>query len=147
MFDVVTTPTVSTSNVQVSSWLWRRKARRDGLDCVNSPLMHRVPCAIGSFLTKYTSCHFLTTQDARTPWYQDLRTWVGAASVACLTVFGVFADKGDDDPRLWGVFLGVGMLLLGVEFFLVARQHKRLCFKPGVEAASAGNGQGGEASV
>lgn len=62
---------------------------------------------------------------------------VGAASVACLTVFGVFAAKEDDDPRLWGVFLGFGMLLIGVEFALIAREYKLLCCKPRVGAASA----------
>ncbi|CAM9963869.1 unnamed protein product [Ectocarpus sp. 12 AP-2014] len=72
-----------------------------------------------------------------TPWYQDVKTFVGAASVACLTVFGVFAAKEDDDPRLWGVFLGVGMLLIGAEFFLIAREHKLLCCKPRVDTASA----------
>ncbi|CAN0420532.1 unnamed protein product [Ectocarpus sp. 8 AP-2014] len=72
-----------------------------------------------------------------TPWYQDVKTWVGAASVACLTVFGVFAAKEDDDPRLWWVFLGFGMLLIGAEFVLIAREYKLLCCKPRVEAASA----------
>ncbi|CAM9355194.1 unnamed protein product [Pylaiella littoralis] len=85
-------------------------------------------------------------QDSRTPWYQDLKTWVGAASLACLTVFGVFAAKEDNDPRLWGVFLGVGMLLLGLEFALIAREHKLLCFTSRVEAASVGN-EHGEARV
>ncbi|CAM9136686.1 unnamed protein product, partial [Ectocarpus sp. 4 AP-2014] len=74
---------------------------------------------------------------SETPWYQDVKTWVGAASVACLTVFGVFAAKEDDDPRLWGVFLGVGLLLIGAEFVLIAREYKLLCCKPRVEVASA----------
>lgn len=72
-----------------------------------------------------------------TPWYQDVKKWVGAASVACLAVFGIFAAKEDDDPRLWGVFLGVGLLLSGVEFVLIAREYKLLCCKPRVEEASA----------
>lgn len=84
-------------------------------------------------------CHDLATQDSPPPWYQDLRTWVGAASVACLTVFGVFAAKEDDDSRLWGVFLGVGMLLLGLELVLIAREYKLLCFTTRVEAASVGD--------
>lgn len=61
---------------------------------------------------------------------------MGAANVACLTVFGILAAKDDDDPRLWGVFLGVGMSLIGVEFVLIAREYKLLCFTPRVEAAS-----------
>lgn len=78
-------------------------------------------------------------QDSRTPWYQDLKTWVGASSGACLTVFGVSYDKEDDEPRLWGVFLGVGMLLLVLEFVLIAREYKLLCYTRRGEAASAGN--------
>lgn len=70
-------------------------------------------------------------------WVKDLRVQVGAASVLCVTVFGVFYDKEDDDPRLWGVFLGGGLLLAVVEFVLVAKLHERWCFKsPRVEASS-----------
>lgn len=68
-------------------------------------------------------------QDSRTPWYQDLRTWVGAASAACLTIFAVFAGKDGDDSRVWGVFLGLTILLGVVEFVLIAKVNKRLCFK------------------
>ncbi|CAM9497291.1 unnamed protein product [Ectocarpus sp. 4 AP-2014] len=78
-----------------------------------------------------------TGQASGTPWYQDVKTLVGAASGACLTVFGVFAAKEDDDPRLWGVVLGVGVLLISAEFILIAREYKLLCFNPRVEAASA----------
>lgn len=92
-------------------------------------------------------CHYCYIQDLRTPWYQDLRTWVGAAIGACLTVFGVFASKEDDDSRVWGLFLGLAILLLVVEFVLIARVNERLWFKPRVEAASAGNEPGGEARV
>ncbi|CAN0154525.1 unnamed protein product [Ectocarpus fasciculatus] len=80
-----------------------------------------------------------SNQGSRTPWYQDVKTWVAAASGACLTVFGVFAAKEDDDARIWGVFLGVGMLLIGLELLLIAREHKILCCTPRAEAASAGN--------
>eukprot|EP00752_Nemacystus_decipiens_P011696 g10379.t2 len=80
-----------------------------------------------------------SSQDSRTPWYQDFKTWVGASSGACLTVFGVSYDKEDDDPRLWGVFLGFGILLLVLEFVFIAKEYKLLCFTPRVEAASAGN--------
>ncbi|CAN0271655.1 unnamed protein product [Ectocarpus sp. 12 AP-2014] len=83
----------------------------------------------------------------RTPWYQDVKTLVGAASVACLTVFGVFLAEEDDDPRLWGVFLGLGMLLIVVEFGLIAREYKLLCFTPRAEAPSAGNERRGETRV
>ncbi|CAN0131334.1 unnamed protein product [Pylaiella littoralis] len=70
-------------------------------------------------------------QDAQTPWYQDVKAWVGAASLACLAVVGVSLAKEDDDPRLWGVFLGVGLLLLGLELALIAREFKILCFTSG----------------
>ncbi|CAN0383999.1 unnamed protein product, partial [Ectocarpus fasciculatus] len=83
-----------------------------------------------------------SNQGSQTLWYQDVKTLVGAASVACLTVFGVFHAEEDDDPRLWGVFLGVGMLLIGVEFGLIAKEYKLLCFTPRAEAASAGNEHG-----
>ncbi|CAN0040881.1 unnamed protein product [Ectocarpus sp. 13 AM-2016] len=73
------------------------------------------------------------------PWDQDVKTLVAAASGACLTVFGVFAAKEDDDARMWGVFLGVGMLLIGLEFVLIAREHEIMCCTPRAEAASAGN--------
>ncbi|CAM9312171.1 unnamed protein product [Ectocarpus fasciculatus] len=90
-----------------------------------------------------STCHcffcYHVAQGLRTPWYQDVKTWVGAASVACFTVFGVFAAKEDDDPRLWGVFLGVDMLLVGVEFVVISREYMLLCFKPRVEAARAGD--------
>lgn len=80
----------------------------------------------------------IVVQDSRTPWYQDVRTWVGAASVACLTIFGVFAGKEDDDARVWGVFLGLTLLLGVVELVLIARVNRRLCFAPIGEAVSAG---------
>ncbi|CAB1118451.1 unnamed protein product [Ectocarpus sp. CCAP 1310/34] len=80
---------------------------------------------------------FLPQAVSGTPWYQDVKTWVGAASVACLTVFGVFVANEDDDPRLWGVILGFGVLFIGAEFVVIARENKRLCRKPRVEAASA----------
>lgn len=86
-------------------------------------------------------------QVLRTPWYQDVKTWVGAASVACFTVFGVFAAKEDDDPRLWGVFLVVGMLLIWVEFVLIAREYTLLCFMPTVEATRAESEHLGEGRV
>ncbi|CAM9300401.1 unnamed protein product [Ectocarpus sp. 12 AP-2014] len=88
-----------------------------------------------------------SSQGSRTPWYQDVKTWVATASVACLTVFGVCHAEEDDDPRLWGVFLGLGMLLVGVEFGLIAREYKLLCFTPRAEAASAGNERRGETRV
>ncbi|CAM9138099.1 unnamed protein product [Ectocarpus sp. 12 AP-2014] len=88
-----------------------------------------------------------TSNGSRTPWYQDVKTWVATASVACLTVFGVCHAEEDDDPRLWGVFLGLGMLLVGVEFGLIAREYKLLCFTPRAEAASAGNERRGETRV
>ena len=97
-----------------------------------------------------TNCHHGTFngQGSRTPWYQDVKTLVAAASVACLTVFGAFLAEDDDDPRLWGVFLGVGMLLIGVEFGLIAREYKLLCFTPRrAEASSAGNERRGETRV
>ncbi|CAM9667225.1 unnamed protein product [Ectocarpus sp. 8 AP-2014] len=77
------------------------------------------------------------SQVSGTPWYQDVKTLVGAASVACLTFCGIFAAKEDDDPRVWGVFLGFAVLLIGAEFVLIAREYKLLCCKPRVEAASA----------
>ncbi|CAB1102577.1 unnamed protein product [Ectocarpus sp. CCAP 1310/34] len=92
-----------------------------------------------------------SSQDSRTPryqdrmraWVKDLRVQVGAAGALCVTVFGVFYAKEDDDPRLWGLFLGIGLVLAVVEFVLVAKLHERWCFKsPRVEAASAGNQQG-----
>ena len=92
-------------------------------------------------LTEHT--YLSDVQDSRTPWYQDLRAWVGAAIGACLTVFGVLAGKEDDDSRVWGVFLGLAVLLLVVEFVLVARVNQRICF--GVGAARAGNESEGEA--
>ncbi|CAM9979424.1 unnamed protein product [Ectocarpus sp. 4 AP-2014] len=88
-----------------------------------------------------------SSQGSRTPWYQDVKTFVGAASLACLTVFGVFLAEEDDDPRLWGVFLGLGMLLIGVEFGVIAREYKLLCFTPRAAAASAGNERRGETCV
>ncbi|CAN0298793.1 unnamed protein product [Ectocarpus fasciculatus] len=96
-----------------------------------------------------TNCHHATFngQGSRTPWYQDVKALIAAASVACLTVFGVFHAEEDNDPRLWGVFLGVGMLLIGVEFGLIAREYKLLCFTPRAEAASAGNERRGETRV
>ncbi|CAM9610550.1 unnamed protein product [Ectocarpus sp. 6 AP-2014] len=87
------------------------------------------------------------TSSGSRPWYQDVKTFVGAASLACIAVFGVFHDEEDDDPRLWGVFLGLGMLLVGVEFGLIAREYKLLCFTPRAEAASAGNERRGETRV
>lgn len=53
----------------------------------------------------------------------------------------------DDDSRIWGVFLGLAILLLVVDFVLIARVNEILCFTPRVEAASAGNDPGGEARV
>eukprot|EP00752_Nemacystus_decipiens_P016125 g14419.t2 len=85
-----------------------------------------------------------SSQDSRTPWYQDLRTWIGAASVACLTVFGVLAGREDDDPRLWGVFLGLAMLLLVVEFVLIAKMNEKFCFRAG---GCAGNEPAGDGRV
>ncbi|CAM9927172.1 unnamed protein product [Laminaria digitata] len=76
-------------------------------------------------------------QDSRTPWFQDVNKWIGIANVACLSVFGVFAAQEDDDARLWGVFLGLGMLLLGVDIVVIVREYKLLCFKRSVGAASA----------
>lgn len=73
-----------------------------------------------------------------------MRTWIGAASVACLTVFGVF--KEDDDPLVWGVFLGLAMLLSVVELVLIARVN-RLCFAPNGEAVSTGTEPGVAARV
>lgn len=90
-------------------------------------------------------CRYFSFQDSRTPWYQDLRTWIGAASGACFTVFGVLAGQEDHDSRVWGVFLGLAMLLLVVEFALIAKVNEKYCFR--VEAASAGNEPGSEASV
>eukprot|EP00903_Cladosiphon_okamuranus_P009177 g8765.t1 len=86
-----------------------------------------------------------SSQVSRTPWYQDLRTWVGAASVACLTIFGVLAGKEDDDARVWGVFLGLAIMLLVVEFVLIAKVNGKCCFRVG--GASAGNEPTGEARV
>eukprot|EP00752_Nemacystus_decipiens_P008486 g7583.t1 len=80
--------------------------------------------------------------DQRTPCYQDLRTWVAAAFAACITIFGVFAGKEDDDARVWGVFLGLAMLLGVVELVLIARVNRRLCFALKGEAANAGIGPG-----
>lgn len=93
------------------------------------------------------NCHSFTMQGSRTPWYQDVKTWVGVAIPACFTVCGVFAAKEDADPRIWGGVLGVGILLLGVQFVLIAREYKLLCFTPRVEEARAGNEHGGEAHV
>lgn len=76
-------------------------------------------------------------------WVKDLRVQVGAAGALCVTVFGVFYAKEDDDPRLWELFLGIGSVLAVVEFVVVAKLHERWCFKsPRVEAASAGSQQG-----
>ena len=58
--------------------------------------------------------------------------------MACLTVFEVFANKEDDDPRVWGVFLGLAMLFLVVEFVLIARVNESVCSTRRGEAASAG---------
>ena len=65
--------------------------------------------------------------------------------MACLTIFGVF--KEDDDPLVWGVFLGLAILLLVVELVLIARVNKRLCFAPNGEAVSAGTEPGVAARV
>lgn len=91
-----------------------------------------------------TNCPSFNMQ---TPWYQDVKMWVGAASAAFLAISGVFASKEDDDPHLWGVFLGVGALLILVEFVLIAREYKLLCFIPRVKAAGAENEPRGEAYV
>lgn len=87
------------------------------------------------------------TQDLRTPWYQDMKTWVGVASAAFLAVFSVFFAKEDGDSHIWGVFLGFSMLLLGAEFVLIIREYKLLCFTPRVEAARDRNEHGSEAHV
>lgn len=86
-------------------------------------------------------------QVSRTRWYEDVKTWVGVASAACLGIFGVFAEKEDDDPRLWGVFLGVGVLLLLTELVLIVREYMCLCFKPRAEGTRVGGEHGSEANV
>lgn len=53
-------------------------------------------------------------------WYDDLKAWIALASGACLAVFTAFVAKDDDDPRLWGTFLVVGMLLILIDAVLIA---------------------------
>lgn len=88
-------------------------------------------------------CRDFHVQDSGTPWYQDVRTWIAAASATCLTIFGVL--KEDGDSSVWGVFLGLAILLLVVELVLIARVNGMLCFR--AEVASAGNEPAGEAHV
>lgn len=45
----------------------------------------------------------------------------------CLSTFGVFYGKEDDDPRLWGVFLSLGMLLVVVDLVLIFKMHRCSC--------------------
>lgn len=52
-------------------------------------------------------------------WYEDMKAWILLASGACLTVFTAFVAKDDDDPRLWGSFLAVGMLLILIDAVLI----------------------------
>lgn len=94
-------------------------------------------------------CHklaFFYQHDSQTPLYRDLKAWVAAAALACFAIFGVFAGKDDDDSRLWGVFLGLGILLSGAEFVLIAKHYEILCFKR-KEGVGAGNEHGGEESA
>lgn len=75
-----------------------------------------------------------------------MKKWVGAAGAAFFALSGVFASREDDDPQLWGSFLGLGTLLLLVEFVLIAKEYRRLCFRS-TEATIAGNERSGEARV
>ena len=72
-----------------------------------------------------------------------MKTLIAAASVACLTIFGVF--KEDGDSSVWGVFLGLAIMFLVLELVLIARVYGILCFR--AEAASAGDEPRGAARV
>lgn len=89
-----------------------------------------------------TDYPFSNMQGSRTLWYEDTKTWVGVASATCLTIFGVLASKEDDDSRVWGVFLGVGVLFSLMEFVLIAMEYHVLCF-----TRRTGNEHPGEAHV
>lgn len=82
-------------------------------------------------------------QVCKTLGHKDVETWVGTASAACLAAFTVLAAKDDDDPRLWGGFLGVGLLLLGVALMQIVVRINR--FNPSSEATEAENGHDVEA--
>ncbi|CAM9992582.1 unnamed protein product [Scytosiphon promiscuus] len=65
-------------------------------------------------------------QVLKTLGHKDVETWIGTASAACLAVFGVFAGRDDDEPRLWGVFLGFGLLFLMVVLIQIVLRVSKL---------------------
>ncbi|CAM9196540.1 unnamed protein product, partial [Sphacelaria rigidula] len=62
--------------------------------------------------------------EVRTQRHEEMKKWVGVTSGSCLTVFAAFLGTDTGGPLLWGVFLGSGMLLLGVLFVLMVRERE-----------------------
>ncbi|CAM9499180.1 unnamed protein product, partial [Sphacelaria rigidula] len=84
----------------------------------------QIPTEEAGFQTRSRS------QVSRTPWYDDMKTLIGVSCVTCLAI-AEFSSI-NDYPRLGAVFMGIGILLLGVSFVLLTREYKILCFEPRV---------------
>ncbi|CAM9886968.1 unnamed protein product, partial [Sphacelaria rigidula] len=78
-----------------------------------------------------------TRSEVRRRWHEDVKSWVGLTSGACITVSATFVGTDSDGSLLWGVFLGGGMLLLGLLFVLIVRDDERWCFTPRREMRAA----------